>query len=475
MPGSIRVLIVDDSALMRHRLSGAISGAPGFEVAGYARGGEDCLAQLPRLQPDVITLDVEMPGLDGLQTLKRIMQVRPTPVVMVSAMTEAGAQSTLDALSLGAVDYLTKPTAGAPDEAARFAQELTQKLATAATARTMRAPATSPPRTPGTAPVAPRGALPTPATSPRPGASWLAKDSHERRQGALLREPASSRNPTGRQDAGAPGPAQTMPGAPTQSAPDRSRLTVVRPSTPETGKTEISPSPPAPRWHTEMSPPASQAPQAPQRHIATTRRERGTSLVVIGSSTGGPQALDRLFDHLSPRVPAAFLVVQHMPPLFTQSLAGRLARRSGMSVREGAENDPLIVGEVLVAPGGFHMTVGADGRIHLDETPPLHSVRPAVDRTLLSVAEHWTGRCLVVILTGMGSDGAKGARALRLRGSEVLAQDEESSIVYGMPRAVVEAGAASAILPLDEIAPAIEHWVFASAAAPLLTRLTTDY
>jgi two-component system chemotaxis response regulator CheB len=342
----LRVLIVDDSALMRHRLSGIIGAAPGYEVAGRAANGEECLAQLPTLQPDVVTLDVEMPGMDGLTTLRHIMAARPTPTIMVSSLTEAGARTTLDALSLGAVDYLTKPASGTLDRTAAFRDELLRKLAMAATARLPRV-------VPGTLRLAP---------------------------------------------------------------------VVSRPSVP------------------------------------AGARGRARALVVIGSSTGGPQALDHLFGSLSPDLAATFLVVQHMPPLFTRSLAARLERRNGMSVHEGEEGELLAPGQVLVAPGGSHLTIGRDHRIHLDAGPPIHGVRPAIDRTLASVAECWRGPCMVVILTGMGVDGAAGARALRGRGADVVAQDEETSVVYGMPRAVVAARAASAVLPLADIAPAIEHW-----------------
>ncbi len=356
MDRPLRVLIVDDSALMRHRLSGIIDAAPGYEVAGRAANGEECLAQLPALRPDVVTLDVEMPGMDGLTTLRHIMAARPTPTIMVSSLTESGARTTLEALSLGAIDYLTKPTSGKLDTASAFRDELLRKLTMAAAARLPRVP------------------------------------------GAVLGQP-------------------------------RPGLVVPRPPVP------------------------------------IGARGRARSLVVIGSSTGGPQALDHLFGSLSPDLTATFLVVQHMPPLFTRSLAARLGRRNGMSVREGEEGDELAPGQVLVAPGGSHLTIGRDHRVHLDDGPSIHGVRPAIDRTLGSIAENWRGPCMVVILTGMGVDGAAGAKALRGRGVDVVAQDEETSVVYGMPRAVVEARAASSVLPLEGIAPAIERWATATVAA----------
>lgn len=377
MPRPIRVLIVDDSALMRHRLSVIVGAADGFEVAGVATNGTHCLAQLAALQPDVITLDVEMPDMDGLSTLEQIMRQRPTPVIMVSSLTESGAQITLDALALGAVDYLAKPSAVSSDPTQPFGVELLHKLAVAAQVRI---------------PQLTRHAVTRPA--PR-----------------LVSPPTSTP---------APQPRLVVP--PTATA---------RP---------LAPSPTA-------------RPFAPRR--------RGETLVLIGSSTGGPQSLDRLFSALPDQLPAALLVVQHMPPLFTRSLAARLDRRTTMEVREAQEGDQPAPGLALVAPGDWHMTLGQDYRLHLDQGPTIHGVRPSVDRTLLSLARHWTGRCLAVILTGMGVDGTDGARALRARHGEVYAQDEESCIVYGMPRSVVEAGLASAVLPLDKMAAAIERWTHA--------------
>lgn len=383
MPNPIRVLIVDDSALMRHRLSVIIGGAAGFAVAGSAANGAHCLARLAALRPDVITLDVEMPGMDGLSTLEHIMRERPTPVIMVSSLTESGAQTTLDALALGAVDYLAKPSALSTNPAHAFSVELLHKLAIAAQVRLQHLTRHAIPAAPAhdlfAAP--PAGAMAPPAAPPRQG------------------------------------PAMAPPGA------------------------------------------------LPQRSLSGQRRD---ALVVIGSSTGGPRALDHLFSAFSvlPTVlPAAFLVVQHMPPLFTRSLAGRLDRRGAMEVREVAEGDCLAAGLALVARGDWHLTLGQDQRLHLDQTQPLHGVRPAIDRTLLSLADHWTGRCLAVILTGMGVDGRDGARALRTRRAEVFAQDEDSSIVYGMPRAVAEAGLASTILPLDSMAAAIGRWICAQRPA----------
>ena len=372
MSQAIRVLVVDDSALMRHRLGVILGSAPGFEVAGTASNGNECLARLRELRPDVITMDVEMPALGGLETLRRIMREQATPVIMVSSLTASGAQTTLDALSLGAVEYLAKPATPGREAQAAFAQELLHKVGIA----------------------------------------------------ARVRMPQIARQVS------SPAPAGASPAA-------------------------ISPA-------TAMLRPS---PARPAASIGSRRPVDGP-LVVIGSSTGGPQALDHLMTNLEHDLPAAFLIVQHMPPLFTQSLAARLARRSGIEAREIQEDDEPRPNLILLAPGGYHATLGADHRLHLDQTDPVHGVRPAIDRTLKSLAEHWTGPCLVVILTGMGVDGTEGARAMHQRGARIYAQDESTSIVYGMPRSVAEAGLAGAVLPLEKISGAIAQW--AKTAGPAM-------
>jgi two-component system chemotaxis response regulator CheB len=376
MSQPIRVLVVDDSALMRHRLSVILGSAPGFEVAGTAANGNECLSQLRALRPDVITMDVEMPALGGLETLRRIMREQATPVIMVSSLTESGAQTTLDALSLGAVEYLAKPSTPGRETQAAFAQELLHKVGIAARVRMRQ--------------------ITRQISSPSPAVVSLPDSGHVQ---VALRPPASA-----------------------------------------VGARSVAP--------------------------LGSRRPADRPLVLIGSSTGGPQALDYLMTNLEHDLPASFLIVQHMPPLFTQSLAARLARRSGIEAREIQEDDEPRPNLILLAPGGYHATLGSNHRLHLDQTDPVHGVRPAIDRTLKSLAEHWTGPCLVVILTGMGVDGTDGARAMHRRGARIYAQDESTSIVYGMPRSVAEAGLASAILPLEKMSGAIAQW--ARTAAPAM-------
>ncbi len=368
---------------MRHRLSAILGGAPGYEVVGTASNGNECLSQLRALRPDVITMDVEMPGLGGLDTLRTIMREQATPVIMVSSLTDSGAQTTLDALSLGAVEYLAKPATPGREAQAAFAQELLHKVGIAARVRMRQ-----------------------------------------------ITRQIGSATPVAAVSRPIPSLASTAP-----------RLAIPAERPPAAG------------------PPRPAAPLG-------SRRPADGPLVLIGSSTGGPQALDHLVTNLEHDLPASFLIVQHMPPLFTQSLAARLARRSGIETREIQEDDEPRPDLILLAPGGYHVTLGIDHRLHLDQTDPIHGVRPAIDRTLMSLAEHWNGPCLVVILTGMGVDGAAGARAMHRRGARIYAQDENTSIVYGMPRSVAEAGLASAILPLEKMSGAIAQW--ARTAAPAL-------
>jgi two-component system chemotaxis response regulator CheB len=343
----IRVLVIDDSAFMRKVISDLIQSDPALTVIGTARDGLDGVQKFAALQPDVITLDIEMPNLDGYGTLKEIMARRPTPVVMVSSLTREGAEATVRALALGAVDFVAKPSGSISLNMHVTRDELVTKVkaAAGATPRYRRV----------------LGELP-----------------------ALRREPKVER--------------------------------------------------PVPHHEAGILP---------------------RQLVVIGCSTGGPGALHQIIPKLPCDLPAAVLVVQHMPAGFTRSLAGRLDEISAIPVREAQEGDRVATGQVLVAPGGYHMLVAPDGTIRLNQDPPMHGVRPAVDKTLEAVVPLWTHRMVGVILTGMGYDGAKGMVALKKQGGRTIAEDASTCVVYGMPKVVVEMGAADQVLPVHEIAEAI--------------------
>ncbi len=339
---NIRILVVDDSAFMRYTLTRRLSETPGFSVVGSAHDGKEALQLAENLKPDVITLDVEMPHMDGISTLRQIMVTRPTPVVMVSSLTTEGARETIQALTYGAVDFIAKPESKANIE--QIIEELITKIRRASRARVY-------------------------------------------------------------------------------------PLSVAPPSPPMTVTNQ-------------------------DRKSTRPLREKD-KVVVIGASTGGPRALNQLVPQLSSKLPAAFVIVQHMPVGFTRSLAERLNSLSELLVKEAEPGDRLEVGKALIAPGGFHMVFNQDGQVSLNQNPTVHGVRPAVDVTLLSVAQKFGKATVAVVLTGMGKDGANGAVLTHSMGGRVIAEDEVSCVVYGMPRSVVEAGVADEVVPLPEIPNAI--------------------
>lgn len=347
-----RILVVDDSALMRRLLTRALDGQADLVVDGSAPDGLAALAAIERRPPDLVTLDIEMPQLDGLATLGRIRQRWPRlPVIMCSTLTAGGAAITLDALARGASDYIAKPSSTSTLEAtmAAFGDELRRKV---------------------------RALL-------------------------RLREPASA----------------------------VSAASVV-----------------------EVAPPKAPPPRPARRAESPPR------LLVIGASTGGPNALAEVLKHLPADLPVPVLIAQHMPPVFTRMLAERLDAICPLQVREGTDGAELRPGEVWLAPGDYHMLVTSRGgrvTLHLDQGPPVNFCRPAVDPLLQSVADCYGGDVLAVILTGMGRDGLQGCRQLHGLGASVYAQDEASSVVWGMPGAVTQAGLAQRVLPLPEVGPAI--------------------
>ncbi len=337
----IRVLVVDDSVAVRSMVSALLKEDPEIEVAGVAPDGRVGLAKFHQLRPDVVTLDVEMPEMDGLATLAAIRQDDPSAVViMCSSLTRRGALATFDALAAGASDYVAKPDG--PHALAEFGMELIGKVKTHAL----------------------RGMLPL------------------------------------------------RPAAPVKLAPRR----------------------------------------AP--HKVETRVE----IVAVASSTGGPNALAEMIPALPRDFPVPVVVVQHMPPLFTRLLAERLDAASPLAVREGLEGVRLEAGVVYIAPGSHHMVArgsGAEIFLHMSDEPPENCCRPAADVLFRSVAKCYQAGVLGVVLTGMGQDGMRGAEAIQAAGGQVIAQDEASSVVWGMPRAVAEAGLAGLVLPLNQIGPEV--------------------
>ncbi|MEO0529692.1 MAG: chemotaxis response regulator protein-glutamate methylesterase [Planctomycetota bacterium] len=359
-PRKMRCLVVDDSVLYRKVVRDVLAAAPDVEVVGVATDGQQALEKIDTLQPDVVTLDLEMPKLDGIGVLRELKK-RGTEIaaIMVSAFTDRGAQTTTEALNLGAFDFILKPTTKSLDESiSQLRRDLLPKLK-AASLRTSTRHAARPAR--------PSRPTPRPAT-PRPSL----------------------------------------------------RLPAVRPD-----------------------------------------------IVAIGVSTGGPQALTKLLPKLPATFPAPIVIVQHMPPKFTKSLADDLDRRCSLRVVEATQGQPIRAGEVVIAPGDKQMRVAKQGTcavIQLTDDPPERNCRPAVDFLFRSVATHYGRKALGVVLTGMGDDGTAGANQMKTAGATILAQDEATCVVYGMPKGIVDAGLADAILPLNRVH---EHLIAAAAGRVL--------
>jgi len=339
----IRVLVVDDSVVIRRLVCHALEQDPDVEVVGVASNGSIALNRIPQLSPDVITLDIEMPEMDGLEFLRHLRPQYPgIRVVMFSTLTERGASATLEALARGADDYVTKASnAGSLDVSLHsLTEQLLPKI-------------------------------------------------HQFFAKSVAAAPVNKLTPA--------------------------------------------------------DPPARTAKSRPE-------------VVLLGVSTGGPSALAEMFPRLPEQFPLPILIVQHMPPLFTRLLAERLDSQTKLTVREGAEGDPVEPGRVYVAPGDYHMKLARSPRgvqLRLDRSEPLNSCRPAADALFMSAAEVYGGNAVVAVLTGMGEDGLRGARMLKAQGAPVIVQDEASSVVWGMPGAIAHAGLADEIVPLEQMVAAL--------------------
>jgi two-component system chemotaxis response regulator CheB len=357
-------MVVDDSVVVRKIVTDVLSGDPDIEVVGTAVNGRIALTKLEQLKPDLVTMDIEMPEMNGIEAVRAIRATRSrVPIVMFSTLTERGASATLDALSAGANDYVTKPAnVGSVSQSMESVREQLIPRIKALTGR--------------------------PAT---------------------------------------PGPARV-------AAP----VVPIRPAAPRTGL------------------------------------GKKPGVLVIGSSTGGPEALARVLPMLPASLPVPVLLVQHMPPVFTRQFAQRLDRLSPLRVVEATDGSPLVPGTVHLAPGDHHLVVrvtnGRGEQTGLNQAPPENFCRPAVDPLFRSVVTAYDGAVLAVVLTGMGSDGRNGAAEIRAAGGTVLVQDQATSVVWGMPGAVAQAGLADEILPLDRIPEAItRHLAGVSSAGVAAT------
>ena len=332
---TVKVLIVDDSALIRSLLKDIIQNDPELQLVGAAPDAFVARDLIKQHAPDVITLDVEMPRMDGLTFLDKLMKGRPTPVLMISSLTEKGSEATLRALELGAIDFIAKPRLGIAEGMQAYTEEIRAKLKTAARARMRRSGATA-------------------AASVAAGGPLLSTE----------------------------------------------------------------------------------------------------KIIAIGASTGGTEAIKEVLLGLPPDCPGT-VVTLHMPPGFTKSYAERLDRQTRLTVREARDGDRILPGHVLIAPGDYHLLVersGANYVARLSHEPAVNGHRPAVDVMFDSLARCAGRNLLAALLTGMGKDGARGLLGIRQAGGFTLAQDQDSCVVYGMPREAVELGAAQTVLPLAEIA-----------------------
>ncbi len=362
---AIRVMVVDDSAVVRGLICRMLEEDNEVEVVVSAANGKLAVEGLEKNKLDVIVLDIEMPVMDGMTALPKLLGVDPEiKIIMASTLTERNADISLRALSAGATDYLPKPvTAREITEGGSFRRELLGKVKSLGLSRR-------------------RGRMPT----ARPAA-------------VAVKAKATSAMPSG----------PVVLRAPSRTKPD---------------------------------------------------------ILAIGSSTGGPQALFALLKNLKSEINIPVAITQHMPPTFTTILAAHISKMTGWQCSEGKDGDVLMAKHIHLAPGGYHMTVEQNGTkrvLRLNQNPPENFCRPAVDPMFRSIANVFGGRVLAVVLTGMGSDGAKGGAAIAQSGGTVIAQDEKTSVVWGMPGAAAMSGVCSAVLPLDDIAPYITKFVAGGA------------
>ncbi len=356
----VRVLVVDDSIFICKALTRILEKDPNIKVIGTAHDGQEAIEKVKQLDPDIVTLDVEMPRMNGIEALKVIMRNYPRPVIMISSLTKEGAKTTIEALSLGAVDFIPKElyqSSVAGINLEKLEEQLLEKIKVIAKKRVQ-----------------------------------------------------FSKNPN------------TFTSAISSKSTDTQSRSATRPIV----------------------------------------RKGIVDVVVIGVSTGGPTALQKVIAKLPSDIPIPGIIIQHMPPAFTGPLAKRLSSLGGPVVKEAEKGERLTPGKFLVVPGAYHMQlkkIGSIVQVVLTEEPKDAIYHPSIDLTISSAAEIFGSKTLAVILTGMGKDGLEGVKKVKEKGGKVIAQDEATSVVYGMPKVVVEAGLADKVVPIDKVAEAIMSFV----------------
>lgn len=412
---AITVLVVDDSAFFRRRVTEILNDHPELQVIGSAADGKKAIEETARLKPDVITMDIEMPVLDGISAVKEIMGTTPTPIIMFSSLTHDGAKATLNALEAGALDFLPKrfeDIAKNKKEGTQLLQERVLQLGKKKAS--MQSPSRS--RVLSSRAQQSRQSL-TDRTSARATSRQTEQSSSSDKLRSPLRGNATEPNSLGRASA-------------ERLARAKSRLRSTSSDTASSDSERVS-----------------------------KGSDNSYKLVAIGTSTGGPVALQRVLSEFSANFPLPIIIVQHMPAAFTPAFATRLNNQCQIKVSEAKSGDVLKPGHAYLAPGGKQMLIeGRSGKASLvireDESERL-TYKPSVDLSFASAAKTYGGEVLAIILTGMGADGREGCRMLKQRGATIWAQDEESSVVYGMPQAVTVAGIAEKNIALDKVGSAI--------------------
>ncbi len=362
----VNVLVVEDSAFFRRTLKNMLESDPLIEVIGTAEDGMEALEKIEKLRPDVVTLDIEMPRMNGLEVLKVVMEKFPLPVIMISSLTEEGAEATLDALHMGAVDYITKNLSDTHSNIGDVRNELLAKVK---------------------------------AVAKKGTDSAVTNKSSASESSSFKKKIQSGRN----------------------------ALKNLR---------------------------RSQSDGHSGRYLDYKGGD-GVDLVSLGASTGGPRALQEILFQLPRDFPAPIIITQHMPGVFTKPFAERINKLCEIEIKEAEDSDIIKPGVALLAPGGYQMRVrkmNRECRAEISKEPKESIYKPSVDITMISASQSFGKGCVGVILTGMGSDGLEGMRAIKSQGGMTIAQDKKSCVVYGMPKMVIEAGVADKILSLDDIA-----------------------